>query len=98
MTKLKRFRYLITTATGILTLLFSPGITGRALDLQSGIDISVKVVADKSKVKFGENVTYTVTTTNLGSDIAPFVDVFHELPDQLQLVSMTCDRDISPDT
>ena len=36
--------------------------------------------------------------TNLGPNDASFVDVGFSLPDQLNLVSMTCDKGISPDT
>src|SRR5512142_2837759 len=65
---------------------------------QSTSDLSIQMAADRDKVRFGENITYTVTMTNLGPDDAVFADVRFELPDQLVLVSMTCDLGISPDT
>ena len=65
---------------------------------QSTSDISVQMVADRGKVRTGEDVTYTVSMTNHGPDDAASVAVTFELPDQLSMVSMTCDLGISADT
>ena len=73
------------------------GNSGRALAAQNVADVSVTIVANNSRVKLGEDITYTVTATNLGPDAALFVDVIHGLSDQLNVVSMTCDRGISAD-
>jgi uncharacterized repeat protein (TIGR01451 family) len=83
---------------GILSIIISLGNTKQVLAAQNVSDISITIVADQSKVKMGEDITYTVTATNLGPGDAIFVDVGFSLPDQLNLVSMTCDRGISPDT
>ena len=80
----------------LILLLFFASSAQPAL-AQGSTDLSVTIVADRDKVKPGQQITYTVTAINLGSDDAPLVDVIHSLPDQLQVVSLTCDRGISPD-
>ena len=98
MNRLNKFRQLLVRAIAILSIIISLGNTKQVLAAQNVSDISVTIVADQSKVKMGEDITYTVTATNLGPDDAIFIDVGFSLPDQLNLVSLTCDRGISPDT
>ena len=98
MNKLIKYRRLIINMIGILPLIMSLGNNAVALAATSTSDISVTIVADQRQVKMGQMITYTATMTNLGSDDASFVDVDFSLPDQINLVSMTCDRGISPDT
>jgi uncharacterized repeat protein (TIGR01451 family) len=98
MNKLSRYRRFILNTIGILPLILSAGTSQVAFAATSTSDISLTLVADQSKVKMGQMVTYTATMTNLGPDDAFSVDVGFSLPDQLTLVSMTCDRGISPDT
>jgi uncharacterized repeat protein (TIGR01451 family) len=78
----------------LLSLLGSSITTARA---QGVTDLTVTIVADRDKVKPGEMITFTVATTNNGPDAAPFVDVIHSLPDQLQFVLLRCDRGINND-
>jgi hypothetical protein len=61
-------------------------------------DISVKIVASRGSVAFGHRIAYIATMTNHGPNDASFVDVSFSWPTQLDLVSMTCDEGISPDT
>ena len=98
MNRLNKFRQLLVRTIGILSIIISLGNTKQVLAAQNGSDISVTIAADQSKVKMGQMITYTATMTNHGPDDAIFVDVGFSLPDQLNLVSMTCDRGISPDT
>ncbi len=84
-------------ALPILVLLLFCASSAQPALAQGSTDLSVTIVADRDKVKPGQQVTYTVVATNLGPDAAPLVDVIHSLPDQLQVVSLTCDRGISPD-
>ena len=98
MNKLSRYRGFILNTIGILPLILSAGTSQVAFAATSTSDISLTLVADQSQVKMGQMVTYTATMTNLGPDDAFSVDVGFSLPDQLTLVSMTCDRGISPDT
>ncbi len=97
MNKLPKYRQLIVAMIGILSLVMSLGISGRVLAAQNVADLSISIVPNKSRVKVGENIIYTVTVTNLGPDSALFVDVTHGLADQLNFVSVTCDGGISSD-
>jgi uncharacterized repeat protein (TIGR01451 family) len=97
MNKLPKYRQLIVTAIGILSLIMLLGNSGRALAAQNIADVSITIVADKSRMKVGENIIYTVKATNLGPDAAFLVDVTHSLSDQLNFVSVTCDLGISSD-
>jgi uncharacterized repeat protein (TIGR01451 family) len=94
MNKLTKYRRFIISLVGILPLILSLGTSQVALAAMASSDISISLVANRS----GETITYTATMTNLGPDDGTSVDVHFILPDQLQLVSMTCDRGISPDT
>ncbi len=98
MNKLRKYRRFIISMIGILPLILSLGSSPVAFAATATSDISLTLVADQSHVKMGQTITYTATMTNLGPDDAFFVDVGFSLPDQLNLVSMTCDRGISPDT
>jgi len=94
MNKFKQYRRFIMSIIGILPLILSLGTSQVALAAMATSDIALTLVAHRA----GETITYTVTMTNLGSDNANSVDTQFILPDQLRLVSMTCDRGISPDT
>lgn len=98
MNKFKRVYRLIVSLIGILPLILSLAIVNPAFADAATSDISVKIFANRHTVRLGQNITFTVKATNLGPDPAPFVDIYHNLPDQLSLVSLTCDHGISPDT
>ena len=98
MNKVMQYRRFIINIIGILPLILSLGTSQVAFAATATSDISVTLVADQSHVKMGQTITYTATMTNLGPEDASFVDVGFSLPDQLNLVSMTCDQGISPDT
>src|SRR6266508_6744695 len=97
MNKLPKYRQYIVATIGILSLVMSLDHSRRALAAQNVADLFVTIVADQSRVKIGENITYTVTVTNLGPDAALFVDMAHGLSDQLNFVSVTCDGGNSSD-
>src|SRR6266536_1137371 len=98
MNKLMKYRRFIMNMIGVLPLILSLGTSNVAFAASSTSNISVTIVAERNTVKEGQTITYTATMTNLGPDDANFVDVGFGLPDQLNLVSMTCDLGISPDT
>ena len=97
MNKLLKYCRFIVHLIGTLALLLSLGTSKVAFAATATSDISVTLVANQSKVKMGQTITYTATMTNHGPDDAIAVDVGFFLPDQLTLVSLTCDR-VSPDT
>lgn len=98
MNRLLKYCRFIVNLMAILPLVSSLGTNKVAFAATSTSDISLTLVADQSKAKVGQTITYTATMKNLGPGDALFVDVAFGLPDQLNLVSMTCDRGISPDT
>jgi uncharacterized repeat protein (TIGR01451 family) len=97
MNKLSKYRQLIIATIGILSLVMSLGSSRRALAAQNVTDLFVTIVAEQTRVKIRENITYTVTVTNLGPDTALFVNVAHGLSDQLNFVSVACDGGNSSD-
>ncbi|MEP6895774.1 MAG: DUF11 domain-containing protein [Chloroflexota bacterium] len=99
MNKFTKYRRFIVNIAGILPLIISLlGSSQVVLAATATSDISITMVADRSRVQVGQNITYIATMTNHGSDDAIFVDVGFSLPDQLNLVSITCDKGISADT
>ena len=98
MNKLSNDRQWIVAMIGIFSLVMSLlWNSGQVFAAQNVADLSITIVPDKSRVKVGENITYTVTVTNLGPDAALSVGVTHGLADQLNFVSSTCDGAISAD-
>ena len=57
---------------------------------QETADLQLTKVASSKTVKVGEEITYTVTLTNLGPGVATGVVFGDSLPDQLNLVGSTC--------
>ena len=93
---MKRLVLRIALLTIVLLGSFNSALPAAAQGV-SDSDLSVTITADKDKVKPGETITFTVTATNLGPAAAPLMDVSHSLPDQLQFISLTCDRGVSND-
>ena len=98
MNKVLNYRRFIINMIGILPLILSLGTSkvAFAATLTATSDLSLTLVADQSKVKMGQTVTYTATMTNLGPDDAIDIAVAIFLPDQLDVASLTCDG-VSPD-
>jgi len=71
-----------------LILLFSQ--SAQPAMAQEEADLSLKVTVNRNKVKVGEEVTYTLTLTNLGPATATNVVFSDSLPDALNWVSFTC--------
>jgi uncharacterized repeat protein (TIGR01451 family) len=57
---------------------------------QDEADLSLKVTVNRNKVKVGEEVTYTLTLTNLGPANVTNVVFSGSLPDALNWVSFSC--------
>ena len=98
MNKLTKYRRFIVNMIGVLPLILSLGVSQVAFAQTETAtsDLSLTLVADQSKVKMGQTVTYTATLKNLGPDDAIDIAVAISLPDQLNIISVTCDR-VSPD-
>ncbi|WP_166665557.1 DUF11 domain-containing protein [Kribbella caucasensis] len=78
-------------ATGFLGVVLLIGLGVETAVGQESADLQVTKVASSKAVRVGETVTYTVTLTNLGPGVAVGVVFGDSLPDQLNLVSSTCD-------
>ncbi len=93
------YQALIMTALGIFSLLATLASSSprNGQNTQSATDVSLSMLADRSTVKAGQNVSYTATITNLGPANATFADVGFAIPDGLQILSIHCDQGISPD-
>jgi uncharacterized repeat protein (TIGR01451 family) len=65
---------------------------------QGTADLSIAKSADTTKVALGQNVTYTITVTNLGPDAATAVFFGDAVPDLLNLVSFSCSEGTVVDT
>jgi uncharacterized repeat protein (TIGR01451 family) len=59
---------------------------------QGTADLSLTKVADRNNIRIGENITYTITLSNLGPDTATSVVFGDPLPDPLNVVSFTCSQ------
>ncbi len=98
MISLTKYGRFIFHTIGILILMLMLGGSRTVLAATPKSDVSITIVANRSQVKIGQNITYTAKMTNHGPDDAFFVDTTFILPSQLTLVAMTCDLGISPDT
>lgn len=55
-------------------------------------DLSITKVVDSKNAKIGENMTFTITVTNLGPSAATDVIFGDPVPDPLNLVSFECSQ------
>jgi uncharacterized repeat protein (TIGR01451 family) len=55
-------------------------------------DLALTKTADRKNAKIGENITFTITVTNLGPDTATGIYFGDSIPDPLNFVSSSCDR------
>ena len=53
-------------------------------------DLRITKVADRTRVRIGETITFTITLTNLGPGTATGIVFGDPLPDPLNLVSFSC--------
>jgi len=79
-------------AYALLALVVLVGGSIQPAAAQGGADLKLTKVADRKNVRIGENITYTITLTNLGSDTATDVVFGDPLPDPLNLVSFACSQ------
>lgn len=76
-----------------LSLLMVLSLSVSSASAQSPIaDLALTKKADRKNVKIGQNITFTITVTNLGPDTATNVFFGDALPDPLNFVSASCDK------
>ena len=74
----------------VVIAMLAVGLSADLAVAQGAADLQIAKIADKRTVKIGETVTYTITLTNLGPDVATDIVFGDPIPDQLNLVSSTC--------
>ena len=74
----------------VLTAVVAIGLFAEVAIAQEAADLQLTKTADRKTVKIGQTVTYTITLTNLGPDVATDIVFGDPLPDQLNLVGSTC--------
>ncbi len=83
------FRFLLSFLS---LLIFLSGVVP-SVSAQSPIaDLALTKSADRKHVKIGQNITFTITVTNLGPDTATNISFGDALPDLLNLVSASCNK------
>ncbi len=92
METIKHYRHIIVPAGIILALITLIGVRVQPVTAQGFADLSITKHADRSKVKIGEQVTYTITLTNLGPEVATGIVFADTEPDSLVLVSFVCNQ------
>lgn len=77
----------------LLTLLMLMGSSIQSISAQElTADLALTKTADRKNVKIGQNITFTITVTNLGPDAATGIYFGDSLPDPLNFVSASCDK------
>src|SRR5687767_15421827 len=66
------------------------GVSAAPTAAQATADLQITKAADQKTIRVGQTVTYMVTMTNLGPDVATGVVFGDPMPDQLNLVASTC--------
>jgi len=67
-----------------------------AIVVEGVADLVIEKVASPTSVSVGDDISYTLTLTNLGPDDATGVTVTDDLPDQVGFVSDTCGGENGP--
>lgn len=75
-----------------LTVLMFMGGSVRPAFAQETADLALTKTADRKNVKIGENITFTITVTNLGPGTATGIVFGDPVPDPLNLVSFSCSQ------
>ena len=76
----------------LLTVLMLVGGNAAPALAQEEADLALTKTADRTNVKIGQNITFTITVTNLGPAIATNVYFGDSLPDPLNFVSASCTK------
>jgi len=58
----------------------------------AGADLALTKTADRTNVRIGQTITFTITVTNLGPDLATGIYFGDSLPDPLNFVASSCDK------
>ena len=66
------------------------GLSTYPASAQGTADLAITKSADRTHVRVGQQITYTITVTNQGPDVATDVVWGDAVPDELNLVSFTC--------
>jgi uncharacterized repeat protein (TIGR01451 family) len=73
-------------------LIFTSGMVPSVRAQGAVADLSLTKTANRNNVRIGQNITFTITVTNLGPDTAMDVFFGDSLPDPLNFVSASCNK------
>ena len=76
----------------LMVLILMLGSVSPAAAQEPTADLALTKTADRKNVKIGQNITFTITVTNLGPNTAADVFFGDALPDPLNFVSATCNK------
>jgi uncharacterized repeat protein (TIGR01451 family) len=78
--------------TLLIVLILMLGVVPAASAQEPSADLAITKAADQTRAKIGENITFTITVTNLGPDTATGIYFGDSIPDPLNFVSSSCDQ------
>jgi len=81
----QRFRIVV-----LLVLAIVWAVSIQPVIAQSSADLSLTKTADRSRVRLGEEIVYTITVTNLGPDVATNVIFGGAVTDAINWIAFTC--------
>lgn len=86
----RHISHFLLSLLAMFALLLTP--VSHASAQEPTADLALTKTADRKNAKIGQNITFTITVTNLGPDTATNVSFGDSVPDPLNFVSATCDK------
>jgi uncharacterized repeat protein (TIGR01451 family) len=85
-------KLILRFTVAFLTALMLIGGSVRTAAAQETADLALTKTADRKNVRIGQDITFTITVTNVGPETATGLVFGDPLPDPLNLVSFSCSQ------